>query len=98
MKTKLEITWHAVNRYRQRAECLDKSCADVRSILSAMASDPDSMKVTAKGQILHCGGWLLIRIENRIVTVYKGDEARMLHQKVKGRNNENKKPPGKYRK
>jgi hypothetical protein len=63
-----------------------------------MASSPDSMKVTAKGQILHCGGWLLIRIENRIVTVYKGDETRMLHQKVKGRNNEEKKKTGKYRK
>jgi hypothetical protein len=62
-----------------------KSAADIREILRKMAKNPDSLKVTAKGQILHCNGWLLIQIDNSIVTVYQGDESRMLHQKVRGR-------------
>lgn len=81
----LRITSHAVYRYRER--CLPEErlwgSRAIRERILEMASFPDSLKFLSGGRILIHGDWILIQAENRIVTVYKGDERKIVRKKIK---------------
>lgn len=85
----LLVTSHAVDRYRARggdeARSLDSRI--IRNLILEMAHSPDSLKFVAGGRILISGDWILIQAENRIVTIYKGDERDIVRKKIKGKRN-----------
>lgn len=80
----LLVTSHAVARYRQRCDASEKKgdSRDIRDQIIQMAKTPDSLKFVAGGKILIKGDWILIQAENRIVTLYKGDERDIVRKKV----------------
>jgi hypothetical protein len=64
----------------------------IRKLIETM----DSFKFLANGRIIVSGEWLLIQAEDRIVTLYKGDERNIVRQKVWGKN-DSKKPTARRR-
>lgn len=85
----LLVTSHAVNRYRERSGegGKDLDSRVIRNVIIEMANSPDSLKFLSGGRILVCGDWILIQAENRIVTLYKGEERDIVRKKIRGKRN-----------
>jgi hypothetical protein len=85
----LLVTSHAVDRYRHRCTDSERKTGNraIRQTIIDMAESPDSLKFVAGGKILVKDDWILIQAENRIVTLYKGDERDIVRKKVRGKRN-----------